>query len=95
MAVRVGCALNWLFRDRRTGRIVIMQFPNIPLTVWIIATALRWLVRGATDTVLGVIATIALIIWASDEAVRGVNPWRRLLGAGVLGIASFTWLSAR
>jgi hypothetical protein len=95
MAVRVGSALNWLFRDRRTGRIVIAQFPNVPLMVWIVATALRWLVRGATDRVLGVIATIALIIWAGDEVVRGVNPWRRLLGAGVLGIAAFTWLLAR
>jgi hypothetical protein len=59
------------------------------------ASALRWLVRGGTDTALGVIATIALIIWASDEVVRGVNPWRRALGAGALGIAAFTWVLAR
>ena len=81
----VRSALNWVFRDRRTGRIVIAQFPNIPLAVWIIATALRWLTHGTTNTVLTVIATLALIIWAADEIVRGVNPWRRFLGATVLG----------
>jgi len=24
------------------------------------------------------------VIWALDELVRGVNPWRRILGGGVL-----------
>jgi hypothetical protein len=32
-----------------------------------------------------VIAGIALLIWAGDELLRGVNPFRRLLGAAVLG----------
>lgn len=27
---------------------------------------------------------ILLIIWGIDEIRRGVNPWRRLLGVGVL-----------
>jgi hypothetical protein len=26
-----------------------------------------------------------LLIWALDELFRGVNPWRRCLGAAVLG----------
>ncbi len=85
MVVRVGSALGWLVRDRQTGRIVIVQFPNIPLVVWIIATALRWLVHGNMDTALGVIAALALVVWAGDEIVRGANPWRRFLGAVVLG----------
>lgn len=77
-------AVDWVFRDRRTGRIVIAQFPNITLSVWIIATALRWLAHGTADTVLSVIAALALVLWAGDEIVRGVNPWRRFLGAIVL-----------
>jgi hypothetical protein len=24
-------------------------------------------------------------VWAVDELARGVNPWRRMLGAGALG----------
>ena len=31
-----------------------------------------------------VIGTGALIIWAGDELIRGVNPFRRLVGAVVL-----------
>lgn len=85
MGVRVATALGWLFRDRRTGRIVIVQFPNVPLAVWIIATALRWLVAGHLDAWLGIIATVALVVWTGDEIRRGVNPWRRFLGALVLG----------
>ena len=30
------------------------------------------------------VASIALIVWSVDEIVRGVNPWRRILGSGVL-----------
>jgi hypothetical protein len=26
---------------------------------------------------------VSLLIWAADEIVRGVNPWRRCLGAAV------------
>ncbi len=52
--------------------------------VWIIAMSLRSLVRGDTDTALGVIAALALVGWA-DEVVRGVNPGRRFLGAVVQG----------
>lgn len=78
-------ALDWAFRDRKTGRIVIAQFPNIPLALWIIASVLRWFAHGTIDTVLTVIATVALALWAGDEIIRGVNPWRRFLGAAVLG----------
>jgi len=31
-----------------------------------------------------VVATGSLIVWSLDELVRGVNPWRRLLGIVVL-----------
>jgi hypothetical protein len=31
-----------------------------------------------------VVATGSLIVWALDEVVRGVNPWRRFLGVAVL-----------
>jgi hypothetical protein len=31
-----------------------------------------------------VIATVFLVMWAGDELLRGVNPWRRCLGSAVL-----------
>jgi hypothetical protein len=88
--VRVGhparFAVDWLFRDRRTGRITIAQFPNVPLGLFLVAAVLRRLVdaSGGLRTALGVLAAAGLLWWALDEVIRGVNPWRRLLGGAVL-----------
>jgi len=40
---------------------------------------------GSLGTGIDVIAGVALLVWAVDELVRGVNPFRRLLGAAALG----------
>lgn len=79
-------ATNWMFRDRTTGKIVIAQRPNLPLALWIACVVAGWLVHptGHWSTVLKTAGTIALVIWAGDEVARGVNPWRRALGVGVL-----------
>jgi hypothetical protein len=83
--------IDWLFRDRHTGRITIGQFPNIPLWIFLAATALQWLFdpTGNLHTAIRLMATVGLLWWALDEILRGVNPWRRFLGAAVLasGIA--------
>jgi hypothetical protein len=42
---------------------------------------------GSVRDLLVVIGRIALGLWAADEVLRGVNPFRRMLGAIVL-----TWL---
>ena len=78
--------VDWLFRNRQTGQITIAQLPNAALWVFLIATALRTLIdpAGWPGTALRVVATAALVWWAGDEILRGVNPWRRLLGAAVL-----------
>jgi hypothetical protein len=39
---------------------------------------------GWLGTVLAVIAAGALAVWSIDELLRGVNPWRRILGGAVL-----------
>jgi hypothetical protein len=77
--------VDWALRDRRTGRIVVAQWPNAALVVWMAASVLRALSDpdGAWGLALRVVATVALSWWAVDEVVRGVNPWRRLLGAVV------------
>ncbi len=82
----VGRTIDWLFRDRRTGAITIAQWPNLPL--WLfggLATA-AWLARGTATLAswLSVGADLALAWWALDELLRGVNPWRRFLGAATL-----------
>ncbi|MGZ4734941.1 MAG: hypothetical protein ACXVKA_14145 [Acidimicrobiia bacterium] len=79
--------IEWLFRNRQTGQITIGQVPNVPLVVFIVAWVLDRVFDpgGSIGTALAVLGFAALTIWAVDEIVRGVNPWRRLLGAGVLG----------
>ena len=79
-------ALRWLFVDRATGRIVVAQWPNLTLWIVVAAWAADRVLRPSDGAAfwLHVVRDVALVVWAGDEIVRGVNPWRRLLGAGVL-----------
>ena len=77
--------LQWFFRNRQTGAITVAQAPNLVLWIVITAAALRW-IRPKADTfglVLTVVVTAGLLLWAADEIIRGVNPWRRCLGTAV------------
>jgi hypothetical protein len=87
--------VDWVFRSRRTGRLTVAQFPNASLAVFLVATALGSLVslHGRVRTVTEVVARVSLVAWAGDEVIRGVNPFRRILGAAVL--ASLIFLSLR
>lgn len=78
--------IDWLFRNRQTGRITIAQMPNTALWLFLAATGLRLLLdpAGGVRTALEVLATGGLLWWAIDEVLRGVNPWRRFLGGAVL-----------
>ena len=77
--------LQWFFRNRETGAITIAQWPNLVLWIAIVAGALLWIWPAAGKAGVGLTMVLkgALIIWAVDEIVRGVNPWRRCLGAAV------------
>ncbi|MEO8106173.1 MAG: hypothetical protein ABI720_02550 [Actinomycetes bacterium] len=77
-------AVDWMFRDRATGKIVIAQFPNLALLTWLVASLLTLVTTGSLSTVLGYLASVALLVWAADEIWRGVNPFRRMIGALVL-----------
>lgn len=78
--------VDWLFRNRETGRITIAQWPNPSLAIFLAASLARRLLdpQGSTRTVLVVVSTAALVWWAVDEVARGVNPFRRMLGGTVL-----------
>lgn len=83
--------VDWFFRDRATGAIVVGQWPNLPLWVFGLSAGLMWIVDATalavpawTVLVLQVVSVASLAWWALDEVIRGVNPWRRCLGGGVL-----------
>lgn len=97
--VRAGSArrvLDWLFRNRTTGGITVLQWPNLSLSIFIVAALVRRLAdpTGSARTVITVVATAALLWWAVGEVARGVNPFRRLLGAVVL-IVTIIGLASR
>ena len=77
---------HWLFRNRQTGAITIGQRPNAPIVIFAVAWVLRRILEptGSVGTALDVIVTGSIAFWALDELIRGVNPWRRILGATVL-----------
>ncbi len=80
---RISAAVDWFFRDPATNRITIAQFPNLPLWVFLVSVGVGWLIPASSKAsdVVGVIGTAGLAWWAVDEVIRGVNPWRRVLGA--------------
>jgi hypothetical protein len=63
---------------------VLVQFPNVPLAVALLAGLAHRLTHGLTAAYASAIFYVALGIWAYLEAADGVNWFRRLLGAGFI-----------
>jgi len=78
--------VDWLFRDRDTGKLVVAQWPNRPLAVWFGFWLAQMVFTPSGAVKMGLLlgAGIALTVWSIGELVNGVNPWRRFLGAAVL-----------
>jgi hypothetical protein len=85
-------ATDWLFRDRRTGKIVVAQFPNLSLGLFVVCRVLGWLgyPHGASGQAVKWAGTAALIWWSADEIWRGANPFRRGVGGVVMTVAVFS-----
>jgi hypothetical protein len=77
---------DWLFRSREDGRIVVAQWPNLSLVVFGICEIVEQLAHpgGVARGLVDWIGRAALAWWSIDEIVRGVNPFRRVLGVVVL-----------
>jgi hypothetical protein len=80
--------VDWLFRHRENGQIALGQAPNLEQQVFQLTTVTgTFLPKSRLRTALGVVAIGALTVWGLDELIRGVNPFRRLLGlASLCGI---------
>jgi hypothetical protein len=76
-----------LWRRGQVGwprRFPIAQFPNPPLLVAFAGSGLAAVAGGAAHDVGRAVFTVGLAVWALEEAVAGVNWFRRVLGAAAL-----------
>jgi hypothetical protein len=58
----------------------IVQFPNAPLIVAFLAGQAAAHIHGSSHAYAAAVSDVALIIWAYEELVNGVNWFRHLLG---------------
>ncbi len=82
--MRVG-SFRWWFENRETGTITVAQAPNPPLLVAFAGILGARLADGGLADGFRWLGTAGIAWWAVDEIVRGVNPWRRVLGLGGVG----------
>jgi hypothetical protein len=65
-------------------------WPNAPLITWAVAAMVNRVASGTVATLAGAVAYGALFVWAWLELFKGVNYFRRLLGAIVLAYLLFS-----
>ncbi|HXD55515.1 MAG TPA: hypothetical protein VN618_12220 [Solirubrobacteraceae bacterium] len=65
-------------------RFPIAQFPNSPLLLAFAGLGVEAATDGAAHDVARIAFLLGLAVWALEEAARGVNWFRRLLGVGAL-----------
>jgi hypothetical protein len=76
---------SWWFRAS-DGSLTLWQLPNPALCVWAVALVVGWFDLSAADaTAADGVRHGALLVWGLDEVVRGASPFRRVLGAVILG----------
>ncbi|HWI74009.1 MAG TPA: hypothetical protein VNT55_18765 [Baekduia sp.] len=74
-------------------RFVLVQFPNTPLLVALAGGVVARFTDGTVRDVVGVVAGVALAVWALEELLQGVNWFRRALGAAFLVLFAVRLLS--
>lgn len=61
-------------------RFPIVQFPNPPLIVAMLAAAIARRTHGSCSHQATQLSRLALLVWSAAEVTTGVNWFRRLLG---------------
>ena len=75
-----------LFKTKN-GDIVVGQRPNAPILIWFTTLLLSQIPQlDEVQSELLTLSTAALVVWALLELTRGINLFRRLIGAGILGL---------
>jgi hypothetical protein len=76
--------LGSFFRNPETDRVVIAQWPNLPLALFLVASIVA---RVADIAPARFVAAGALAWWSIAELADGDSPFRRGLGGVVLTFA--------
>lgn len=82
---------NRFFYDSNNN-LVLFQWPNITLSLWIFFTILAKLTTSNVQDTFSLVASISLTIWAIIEITTGVNYFRRTLGLTILAYIMYTRL---
>lgn len=72
------------FWKDKQGNVVVYQHPNIPLIAWLLLALVSLFVSEKLADLLWHISLAVLAVWALLELFKGVNYFRRVLGAIVL-----------
>jgi len=78
--LRMWQAFKHLTEFALPRRFPIVQFPNLPLIVALVAGVAGAFLDGREHSYAASVSYLALTIWAYEELVHGVNWFRRLLG---------------
>ncbi len=71
-------------------KLVVGQWPNAPLIIWVGAALLnRFVSNSGLSSALTFLAFASGGYWATLELVHGDSPFRRTLGAIVLGVLAY------
>jgi len=87
-----GVTIAELWRRGQVGwprRFPLAQFPNPPLLLAFAGSGLAAVAGGAAHDVGRAVFIVGLGVWAWEEALSGVNWFRRLLG-----VVAFVWIVA-
>lgn len=75
-------------RDLKIHGYTVGQYPNPPLWTALAALLVAHLTGGTVHDLARAIFFVALTVWAYEEAVHGVNGFRRGLGVIALGLVA-------
>jgi len=84
MGSRIPPRIEKVMRHSWPKRFPVAQFPNPPLIVALLASIVSRLTDGRVQDFATPLFYVGLGVWAWEELVRGVNWFRRALGAAGL-----------
>ena len=74
--------LKKFFQDK-DGKLAVFQWPNVPLSAWIILSIVSMFVPSELSRNLHLLSSMFLFVWAYLEITSGVSMFRRTFGAVV------------